>query len=171
MFSNIDLELIEVSASEWPGLVGEVREIEEMSFPRALRDSVRDLYKIVKSPTRIFLALKAIHTPPLLVGYLAADLLEKFAEVPGIVSDQHFGKEDTIYLESVAIRADWQGRGLARALTQECLRRASERGLVRATAHIEKGAAERIGLKAQVLECFGNWYGTGRKFEYVEFPL
>jgi len=156
--------------STWNALRSEILKIEDKSFPPTLADSEKDLRRVADSPTGIFLALCSPSSPRVL-GYIAADLLEKFPNIPGTASDPHFKKRDTIYLKSVAVHPDWRGRGLSITLIRECLRLVSERGIKRATAHIESGSLSRIGLVGRILKSFENWYGTGRTFDYVELPI
>ena len=161
-------EFILVTHSVWDDLKEDIIEIEEESFSSTLCDSKDDLLKLVDSPTNIFLVLR-IPSVSKVVGYIAADLLEEFADVPGITSDPYFKQGKTMYIVSVAIHPDWRRRGFGIALQEECLRWASRKGFERATAHIESGAASRMGLGARVLTSFENWYGTGRTFEYIEY--
>ena len=161
-------EFILVTHSLWDDLKDDIIEIEEESFSTTLCDSKDDLFKIVDSPTSIFLILK-IPSVSRVAGYIAADMLEGFADVPGTTSDPYFNQGKTIYIVSIAIHPDCRRRGLGIALQEECLRWASRRGFERATAHIESGATARMGLGAKVLMSFANWYGTGRTFDYVEY--
>jgi ribosomal protein S18 acetylase RimI-like enzyme len=161
-------EFILVTHSLWDDLKEDIIEIEEESFSSTLCDSKDDLLKIVDSPTSIFLVLR-IPSVSRIAGYIAADMLEGFADVPGTTSDPYFNQGKTIYIVSVAIHPDWRRRGFGNALQEECLRWASRRGFERVTAHIERGAAARMGLGARVLMSFANWYGTGRSFDYVEY--
>jgi ribosomal protein S18 acetylase RimI-like enzyme len=163
-------EFISVTHSLWDDLKEDIIEIEEESFSSTLCDSKDDLLKIVDSPTSIFLVLR-IPSVSRIAGYIAADMLEGFADVPGTISDPYFNQGKTIYIVSVAIHPDWRRRGLGVALIRECLRLVSLKGIERATAHIESGSLSRIGLGARVLKSFKNWYGTGRTFDYVEFTI
>lgn len=164
------LELVAVTPSMWNAVRADILKIEDASFPSSLADDEKDLRRVADSPTGIFLVL--IFPPSSKVlGYIAADLLERFPDIPGTVSDPHFNKGNTIYLESVAVHPAWRGRGLGTALTRECLRRVSQRDIERVTAHIESGSVNQLGLRARVLKSFENWYGTGRTFDYVEFPI
>lgn len=148
----------------------DILKIEDESFPPSLADSEKDLRRVADSPTGIFFAL-SLPPSPRVLGYIAADLLENFPDIPGAASDPHFKKGNTIYLKSVAVHPDWRGRGLGTTLIRECLRLVSQKGIERVTAHIESGSVSRIGLGARVLKSFENWYGTGRTFDYVEFPI
>ena len=161
-------EFLQVTPSVWDAVQADIIQIEEESFPLPIRDSAEYLLALASSPTSIFLVLR-IPSVSKIVGYIAADVLEKFTDVPGITSDPHFNEGKTIYIASVAIRPEWRRQGLGTALQKECLRRALEKGFKRAMAHVQSGAAARMGLEAQVLMSFENWYGTGQTFDYVEF--
>lgn len=168
--SGEEPHLTVVAPPMWSGLRGDILKIEEESFCSALADSEEGLFAVVNSATGIFLAL-TVPSPHRVIGYIAGDLLENFSGIAGITSDSHFEMRDTIYLASVAILPSWQRRGLATSLMRECMRIASERGIGRATAHIESGSVGRIGLQITVLGSFENWYGTGRTFDYVEILM
>jgi ribosomal protein S18 acetylase RimI-like enzyme len=163
-------EVITVTPSIWNGLRSDILKIEHESFSSSLADSEKDLRKLVDSPTGIFLALSL---PPSygVIGYIAADLLETFSNIPGATDDPHFGKRDTIYVASVAVLPNWRGRGFGTALMRECLQVASQKGIERVTTHIETGSVTRTGLAVKVLNSFRDWYGTGRTFDYVEIVM
>lgn len=163
-------QLVAVTPSIWNALQSEILKIEDESFPPSLADSEKDLCMVVYSPTGIFLVLSLTHSHKV-IGYIAADLLENFPDIPGTDSDPQFKKGNTVYIESVAVHSDWRGCGLGSILIRECLRLVSQKGIERVTAHIESGSVSRIGLGARVLKSFENWYGTGRTFDYVEFPI
>jgi len=163
-------EIVAVTPSMWDAIRPQILEIEDESFPPSLADSEDDLRAIVYSPTGIFLALRAASSRQVL-GYIAADLLEKFPNIPGTTSDPQFNKGNTIYIESVAVHPDWRRRGFATALVRECLKKALQRGIKRITAHIDRRAKTRIGVGVLVLNSFSNWYQTDRTYDYVEFPL
>jgi GNAT superfamily N-acetyltransferase len=159
-----------VTSDNWPRLRSKIVAIERVSFVQSIRDNPKTLAALAQSSSSIFLALQiALSQDP--IGYVAADVLEKFADIPNVSLDINFGRRNTIYIASVAILPEWRHRGFGIALQRECLRRASARGLTRATAHIERGALRRMGLKGRSLSRFRNWYGTGRTFEYVELPV
>lgn len=163
-------EVITVTPSIWNYLRSDILKIEYESFPSSLADSENDLHKLVDSPTGIFLAL-SLPSPYRVIGYIAADLLECFSDIPGATADPHFGKRDTIYVASVAVLPNWRGRGFGTALMRECLQVALRKGIERFTAHIQTGAVTRTGLAMNVLKSFTDWYGTGRTFDYVEILI
>jgi L-amino acid N-acyltransferase YncA len=163
-------EVLEVSSSMWGQLRGDVLEIENASFPSSLADTEEHLRKIVDSPTGIFLVLRLLSTNKV-AGYAAADLLECFPDIPGIGTDSHFGKKDTVYIDSIAVLLYSSGRGFGMSLMRRCLEMALQGGIRRATAHIQSGSASRMKLAMNVLGYFPNWYGTGRTFDYVEIQL
>ena len=162
-------QIIEVTSPVWLSVRADVLSIERKSFPPSIRDSPQYLSQLVRSSTCIFLALR-IFTVARVVGYLAADVLEDFPNIPGVTSDPHFHRKDTFYIASVAIDPAWRQRGLGIALQKDCLRRASQRGFERATAHVHHGALSRMGLGGRELRSFDNWYETRRTFDYVELP-
>jgi ribosomal protein S18 acetylase RimI-like enzyme len=159
------IEVRAVSSSTWSQLRGDILEIENASFPPSLADSGENLRKIVDSPTGIFIVLELLGK---VAGYAAADLLECFPDIPGIGTDSHFGQKDTIYVDSVAVLPHSRGRGFGMCLMRQCLEMALERGIRRATAHVQSGSGSRMKLAMNVLASFANWYGTGRTFDYVE---
>lgn len=159
--------IITVTSAKWTAIKADIRNIEQVSFPPPIRDTPEYLFGLVKSPTSIFLAMEIGDS--MVVGYIAADVLEKFSNVPGIKSDPDFNKRTTIYIESVAVLPHWRKQGLGIALETQCITRAHERGFNRVTAHIQRGVSEKMGMNVKVLRTFKNWYGTGRTFDYVEF--
>lgn len=160
-------KVVEVIPLVWPSMQREIVDIENKSFEPSIRDDLDYLSTLVHSSTSIFLALKDL-TSGKCISYLAADQLENFPETPGVLSDAHFGCKDTIYIASVAVHPSWRRRGFGIALQKECLRRAFQRGFLRATGHVQHGALARMGLGGRALRSFEDWYGTGRTFDYVE---
>lgn len=154
--------------ADWNRLRGRIAYIEEISFAPSIRDDMTTLRRRAQSPTAIFLVGKLRRTDQV-IAYLAADWLEFFSHIPAVKEDRHFGRGDTIYIESIAVEPRWRGRGLGMALQRECLRRAAAAGIGRATAHLRRGVAARIGLKAKILATYENWYNTGETYDYVEF--
>jgi ribosomal protein S18 acetylase RimI-like enzyme len=154
----------------WNQLRDVVLEIENASFPSSLADTEDHLRKIVDSPTGILLVLRLLGSTKV-AGYSAADLLECFPNIPGISTDSHFGQKDTVYIDSIAVLPNSRGRGFGMSLMRQCLAMALQRGIRRATAHIQSGSASRMKLTMKVVGTFPNWYGTGRTFDYVEIQL
>lgn len=159
---------VSVVPSLWPSLREGIVKIERESFPPSIRDSEESLYELVSSSSSIFLAIR-LGSHRDVIGYVVADSLEKFRYIPGIATDQYLGRDNTIYVYSVAVQRGWRGRGFGVALQKECLRRASLRGIERATAHVRSGALARMGIGGRVLASFKNWYDTSSTFDYVEF--
>jgi len=151
--SRNEASCVEITAHNWPRLRAKILGIERVSFVQSIRDSPRSLAALAQSSSSIFLAMK-VDRAPNTIGYLAADMLEKFAAIPSLLCDPYFEAGNTIYIASVAILAGWRHRGFAIALQKECLRGALARGLTRATAHIESGALSRMRLEGRVLGQF-----------------
>ena len=154
----------------WSELRADLLEIESASFPPSLADTEEHLRKIIDSPTGIFFILRALGSTKV-AGYAAADLLERFADIPGISTDRHFGQKDTVYIDSIAVLPYSRGRGFGMLLIRQCFEMALRRGIRRATAHIQSGSGKRMKLSMNVIGSFPNWYGTGRTFDYVEIYL
>jgi len=60
----------------------------------------------------VALTTRKIPAADVVVGYLPADALERFTDVPGVEADPHCGRRDTIYIASVAVAPQWRRRGL-----------------------------------------------------------
>jgi GNAT superfamily N-acetyltransferase len=160
--------IVRIDPTEWNAFANRILEIERQSFPPGLRDERQTLRRLVKSETSIVFGLNSNHSG-FLVGYIAGDLLEIFPEIPGILSDPHFGRRDSLYLESLAVCESWRHRGFGTMLMGSFLSKASERGFLRTTGHVARGSSRSIRFRHNVLKSFENWYGTRRTFDYVEF--
>lgn len=165
-----DVALVVVPPSAWASVEKEILAIEHESFPPSIREEKETLRREGSSPSSMLLAAKAGSTGRV-IAYLLADRVENYADVPGVEADDHFGRGDTLYISSVAVRPERRGRGLGLAMQRECFRLARKRGYRRVAAHLRQGAAPRISAQAVVLSTFENWYGTGEIFEYVVFSL
>ena len=152
----------------WSRFADQILRIEARSFPLSLRDSRSDLKRLIESPTSIGLGVSSGDSE-ILLGYIAGDLLESFRAVPGVASDPHFGKRDTLYIESLAVDSPARHQGVGIALTRAFLNSAKKNGFTRVTAHVETGSLQKTPFSHRVHKTFDNWYGTGRRFDYVEF--
>lgn len=159
------IDLFALSPSDWDQFASAIVQLERENFPPGLQDRPADLRALVESPTSIVIGVRT--EDGRLGGYIASDVLECFGDVPGIRDDSHWGHQDTHYIASVVIRHNLRHRGIATALTRQCVRAAYDRGFRRVTAHMRAGAANKIDDGARVLGSYSNWYGTGRVFEYV----
>jgi len=149
----------------------DVVRIEEASFPSSIRDSASQLLKLAESPLALFL-LADVPPTNKIVGYLSAERLELFEDVPGIKQDPHFMLGDTVYLSSVAVLEPYRHQGIGMTMQRACLELAKERQTFkRLTLHVVKGSLTKMGLEGQVLSSFGNYYQTGKTYDYVEVPL
>lgn len=161
-------ELFQIEPVDWNIFANQILEIERNSFPPSLRDSRRALQSLIQSRTSVALGLRA-KISGVLAGYIAGNLLEAFTDIPGIIADPHFGYQDTMYIESLAVSSEWRHRGCGTALTRSFLKRAVEMNFQRTTAHIASESAAKIMLPFRVLGSIDNWYKTGRTFQYIEF--
>jgi GNAT superfamily N-acetyltransferase len=144
--------------------------IEEASFPPSIRDSPTYLVKLAESPLELFL-LATVTPDDKVVGYLAAERLELFEDVPGVRFDPHYGLGDSIYLASVAVLEPYRHKGIGTEMQASCLSLARKSNFQRVTAHVRSGALERMRLSGRVLQTFGDWYRTGEPYDYVELRL
>ena len=148
----------------------EVVMIEVASFPVSIRDSASQLLQLAQSPLALFL-LAHLHPTNNVVGYLSAERLELFDDIPGVSQDSHFGLGDTVYLSSVAVLRPYRHQGIGMAMQKECLQLARHAGFKRVTAHVALGSLKRMRLVGRAIEAFSNWYGTEKTYEYIEIPL
>jgi hypothetical protein len=95
------VHIMQVSDRDLASNFDDVVRIEEASFPPSIRDSASYLVKLAASLLALFLVASMKPTEKI-VGYLAAERLELFNDVPGIQEDSHFGLGDSVYLASVA---------------------------------------------------------------------
>ncbi len=158
-----------VTAANWHTVKKRVLEIEHKSFVRSIQESDRSLTRLALSPSAIFLV--AFVAQETLVAYVMADELEQFDDVPGVKSDPHFGRKNTIYLSSVAVEPEWRGRGIGVTAEQEVVAIALRQGYSRVTAHIRSSARLGDRLSRKVLGTFSNWYDTGVPFDYVDLDI
>ena len=148
----------------------DVVNIEEISFPPTIRDSPSYLVKLAESSLQLFL-LASVQPNQEIVGYLAAERLELFDDVPGIRGDSHFGLGDSIYLASVAVLDPYRHNGIAIAMTKTCISLAREQQFKRVTAHVREGSLQRMQLPGRVIRSFPDWYQLGVTYDYIELPV
>lgn len=163
------IDLFAVTPHDWKQFEPTIIRFECESFPPGLREQPAELRALIESPTSIVIGVRS--EDGMLGGYIASDVLERFGNVPGIEDDPHWGHRDTHYIASVVVRPNLRHRGIATALTRQCVRVACQRGFRRVTAHMQADAARKIDDRTRVLGSHPDWYGTGRVFEYVVLPL
>lgn len=174
--SNVRLSdgrLVLISKANNRTLGGEfesVVSIEEESFPPSIRDTTSYLIKLAESPLELFLVARVLPSKRI-IGYLAAERLELFDDVPGVRDDSHFGLGDSVYLASVAVTQDHRHQGVGIAMEKECLTLSRAGTFVRVTAHVADGSLSRMRLNGRVIRSFDNWYSTGHEYDYIELPL
>jgi len=166
--SQPSIEFFPIGPNAWPNVGQSIVRLEREHFAPGLQDEPRALAKLIKSTTSIVIGVRTAEIP--LAGYIASDVLERFGDVPGVRHDPHWGHGDTHYIAAVVVIPDVRHKGVATALTKHCVRAAYDQGFHRVTAHIEAGAAFKIDNRIRVLGSYPDWYGTGRIFQYVEFP-
>ncbi|MBI3048077.1 MAG: GNAT family N-acetyltransferase [Acidobacteria bacterium] len=163
------IELFAVTPHDWKQFEPTILQLERENFAPGLREQPADLRALIESATSIVIGVRT--EDGVLGGYIASDVLERFGDVPGIQDDPHWGHRDTHYIASVVVRPSLRHRGIATALTRQCVRAACQRGFRRVTAHMEAGAARKIDDRTRALGSYPDWYGTGRVFEYIVLPL
>ena len=155
-----------MTPQDWSKFGAPILRLEREQFPVGLREEPADLQSLIESPTSIVVGVRTKGLP--FAGYLASDLLENFGDVPGTISDPHWGHGDTHYIAAIVVDPSIRHCGVATALMQACVHSARALGFRRVTAHMQSGATSKIGSQFRVLGRFPNWYGTGKPFEYVE---
>jgi ribosomal protein S18 acetylase RimI-like enzyme len=164
-----DYALVEIAEALWPSARARVMLIEQASFAPSIQGSAAEYDGLIAVPTRIAIGAYVHKAESDLVGFLLAAGLEEFKDIPGVADDPHVDLGDTTYLWSVAVDPDWRRRGLGIALEKECLVQSKLRGRPRVSAHIRHKALTKLGIGGRVIRTYDNWYGTGEKFDYVEF--
>jgi GNAT superfamily N-acetyltransferase len=159
-------EIIDVQAKDWnTELEQSLMKIEEV-FPEEVRDSPEYLKQLCEMSDSIFLIAKI---RDFIVGYVAGAPLENFGTIPGVKQDPHFGIKDTIYIESIAVIREFQGKGVGKQLRRAFLLRASSKKFRFVTGHVKKGYAKR--WSASTLQRFPNHYNTSETYEYFRRGL
>lgn len=165
-----DVSLVQIKPSLWRTVQRDIFAIENESFPPSIREWNEALRKAALSPSSLVLAGK-VSRGNSVVGYLLADRLESYGDVPGTKEDPHFGLHDTLYITSVAVHPKWRGKGLGTALQREARAWAGRQGYKRVAAHLRQGVATKLSAFYETYGSFDNWYDTGEAYDYVVFPL
>lgn len=140
--------------------------IEDTSFQKGVASDAEDLERQARKGIG-YLAFSDEEP----VGYIIALPLEK-VQYRGCTEDEHKGKNDTAYIESVAVR-----EGSPMALLRLCrklMKELSQQKIERITMHVESGLElykMLLRLGGKELQQFDNWMGWNKTFSYVEFPV
>ena len=163
------VEVFRLEPSEWDRFKEPILRFERRDFPAGLQEDASDLRRLVESPTSIVIGIRTDDNA--LAGYIAADELENFGDVPGAREDPHWQHRDTYYIATVVVAPEMRLHGCATLLTRRCVEVVARNGRARVTAHMAAGAAAKIDPRIRICGSYPDWYGTGRTFEYIEIPL
>ena len=143
--------------------------LETSVFPEYMQEDEEELEEIFEDKDSIGLLLEENKKP---IGYAVALPLEN-CEVYDIESDPQFENYNTLYLESIAVLPEYQGKGCGSKLFNGLSKIAKEKGYKRITLHARKenGFSKIIqGKNGRVLETYEEWLGD-EEFDYLELKL
>lgn len=150
------MKIVRVKPSDWEKIRKSIKRIEKEVFELKLRyaEYLGD-FKPFKNPESINLILKDGNN---VAGYLMSSRIETDRR---FIKDKHYGKKDTICLDSIAIRNKYQGRGLGRKLLRSFIAKAKRKKIKRivldATSAGMLKLAESEGFK--VKKFYKKWDG------------
>lgn len=149
-----------IKVNEWQDVRKQVMNIEHKTFERALRYSEKDGdYDSFKFKNSINLI---IYEDNAAAGYLMSSCLEDDTRCK---NDSHYGMNDTLYIDSIAILPTYQGKGLGRKIFKKVLGLAEKseekkysRIILDATSDGMVKLAESFGFKK--IKYFKKWEGN-----------
>jgi GNAT superfamily N-acetyltransferase len=151
----------EVSPEDWPEIKNKILEVEEV-FPESLRQDEGDIANTFLDPASILVVIK---DGGRIIGYAMGGPLEDYDYIEGVKKDANYGRKNTVYLESIALLSEYQGRGLGRELRHKFEEISRQRGYEYISGHIiAKAIADREDYV--ILTEFENWQDSGEDFVY-----
>ena len=166
-----ETELYEVYLTEpkdWKKIKEHIMKIENSAFEEEVRQDEDDIESTFTDEKSICLIVKDKKSKKI-VAYTMSSPLEDYEFLR---FDPHYGKYDTLYIESTAVLPNYQGKGIGKLLKEVLIEEAKRRGYkritTRATNEIIVHINEKYGFRK--VKYFKEWVGN-RDAWYMELKL
>ncbi|MFC1704729.1 GNAT family N-acetyltransferase, partial [Nanoarchaeota archaeon] len=155
----------------WRRDSGKIIEIEESAFVEELQQDSDELEESFTLPDHIGFIAESNRQP---AGYILGSPMESHGEMDDIAKDQDFGERNSVYLESIGVKPEFQRRGIGRQLMKDFLLKAKERGFTKVKAHTNVPTGMRDFMRSlggERLSVDEDYGGTGIAHEYMEADI
>jgi len=166
-----ETELYEVYLTEpedWKDIKQSIMKIENSAFEREVRQDEYDIESTFIDEKSICLIVKDKESKEI-VAYTMSSPLEDYYF---LFFDSHYGKYNSLYLESIAVLPKYQGKGIGKLLIENLIEKARKRKYKRITLHatneIITHICEKYGFRK--VKYYNKWVGN-RDAWYMELIL
>lgn len=136
------MEIIRTKPSDWPDIKKEVFDIEAKTFEEDIRYEEEDFESFELDNTLNYVVKDDDNSSSTkIIGYLMSCPIENDERYE---EDEHFGRNDTIHLESIALAPECHGKGIGKALFEKFLEDAKTFGFKRVV--LDATSPQMIGL-------------------------
>jgi len=158
-------EVYRVGPRDWERIKECITKIENSAFEEEVRQDEEDLGQTFTYKKSV--CLIAVHkNRKRIVGYIMGAPLDWYAYLE---DDDHYGKNDSFYIESTAVLPEYQGKGVGKILKEALIEEVRKKGYKRITSHatneIIKHINEKFGFR--VIGFVKRWVGK-RDAWYME---
>ncbi len=107
-----------------------------------------------------------------IIGYIIGILLEELNHEPWAITDENFGKGNTLYTYAFVVQSQYKGCGYAKMLKRVYINWAKKRKSIQfITGHVKTGVSSNFTGDIKIINRTDNWQGTGKTFEYYRRNL
>jgi len=167
------MKIIKTIPTDWPSIKKGVFDVETSVFEEDIRYEDEDFESFERDNAMNYIVKDDFIVTDAtdlgdskIIGYLMSCPIENDERYE---DDEHFGRNDTIHVESMALSPDCQGRGIGRALFEKFLEDAKNVGFKRAV--LDATSPQMIGLASkfgfQKLKFHEEWQ-AGRSSWFME---
>ena len=107
-----------------------------------------------------------------IIAYIIGIPLEELREEKWTITDENFGKGNTLYTYAFVIMEKYKSNGYAKMLKRVYISWAKKREHIKyVTGHVREGIANRFDNNIEIINHIKDWQGTGMPFEYYRRSL
>lgn len=158
------MKIIRTKPSDWQDIKKEIFEIEAEVFEEDIRYEEEDFESFELDNTLNYIVKDELKDK--IIGYLMSCPIENDDRYE---EDEHFGRNDTIHLESIALSPECHGKGIGKSLFGKFLEDAKISGFKRVV--LDATSPEMIGLATkynfQKIKFYEEWQ-AGRSSWFME---
>lgn len=107
-----------------------------------------------------------------IIAYIIGIPLEELREEKWTITDENFGKGNTLYTYAFVIMEKYKSNGYAKMLKRVYISWAKKKENIKyITGHVREGIANRFDNNIEIVNHIKDWQGTGKPFEYYRRSL
>ncbi|MBW3014691.1 GNAT family N-acetyltransferase [Candidatus Woesearchaeota archaeon] len=161
--------VIGIREADWATDADKIMLIEEETFLPDAQQTEDDLEETFSFEGAVAYIIEVDGEP---AGYMLGSAMENYEGLEDIEDDPDFGRRNSLYMESTAIRPLFQRMGLGTKIRIEFLKKALEKGYTKGKSHANVNSGMRdwtLKLGGRTLVEHEDW--LGEPHDYMEFDI